>query len=45
MDLKETVYEHVDRIHLPHDTNQSWAVVNSEMNLSIPSDADSLLSG
>jgi hypothetical protein len=36
MDLREIVWEVVDWIHLSHDRDQWWAVVNTAMNLRVP---------
>jgi hypothetical protein len=35
MDLSEIGWEGVDWIHLPQDTDQWWALVNTVMNLRV----------
>jgi hypothetical protein len=35
-ELREIQSEVVDLIHLAHDRNQWWILVNTEMNLQIP---------
>jgi hypothetical protein len=36
MDLTEIEWKGVDRIHLTHDRDQWWALVNTIMNLRVP---------
>jgi len=36
MDLREIGWEVVDWMHLAHDRDQEWALVNTGMNLRIP---------
>jgi hypothetical protein len=36
LDLREIVWDGVDRMHLAEDRNQPWAFVNMVMNLWIP---------
>jgi hypothetical protein len=36
MDLREIGLEDVDWMHLPHDREQWWAVVNAVMNFWVP---------
>jgi len=36
MDLREITYEGVDSIHLSQETDQSWAILNSVINLRVP---------
>jgi hypothetical protein len=35
MDLKETGWEGVEWIHLTHDRDQLWALVNTVMNFRV----------
>jgi hypothetical protein len=43
MDIRETRWEGVDRIHLAQDREQWWALVNTVMNLRVPYDAGNFL--
>jgi hypothetical protein len=36
MNLRETVWEDVEWMHLAQDRNQWWALVNTVMNLRVP---------